>query len=276
MKKFILILSFFTLLNKFVEGQQTVFDETQVLYYSEMAGGVILHTSGLGINFLYAKNITAFRRQVYEAELVGMKHEREIKTLSDVNNIRGYFYGKQNSLTILRTSFGKQNTFIPKQNLKGVAISSDFNYGISHGFAKPVYLAIGYSDDRPNLIFDEIRDEKYDPQRHFPDNILGRASIFKGLDEIKYYPGLYLKYGLNFEYSHDSDFIKAIEVGATIDAFYKEIPIMAFNANQQVFYSFYFNFIYGKRKTAGELRQKKQKKPKLKPESEEPYPSNNQ
>ena len=250
-------------------AQQTVFEETQVLYFSEMAGGLILHTSGWGLNFYYAENITGFKRRVYEAELVGMKHEREIKTLSDFNNIRGYFYGKQNTLTILRTSMGIQNTFLPKQSLKGVAVSYDINYGISHGIAKPVYLSIAYSNDQPSYVIDEIRDERYDPERHFPDNILGRASFFKGFNKLSYYPGLFLKLGLNFEYSNESDLIKAIETGVTLDAFYKEVPMMAFNDNQQFFYSFYVNILYGKRKTAGEVKEKKSRRNQGKPQEME-------
>jgi hypothetical protein len=242
-----------------LRAQQTVFEETQVLYASEMAGGVILHTRGLGVNFLYAKNLSGFRRVMYEAELVGMKDPREIKTLSDYNNIRGYFYGKLNTLTILRTSVGIQNTFIPKQSIRGVAISYDMSYGISHGFVKPVYLSIAYSNDKPSFVIDEIRDERYDPDRHFPDKILGRASYFKGYDKFSYYPGLFGKFGLNFERSEDSDVINALEVGVTLDVFLEPIPMMAFNADQRFFYTFYVNLLFGKRKTYGDIKERKQK-----------------
>ena len=118
-----------------LNAQETVFEETRVLYASEMAGGLILHTSGWGLNYYYAKNLTGFTKRVYtKLNLVGMKHEKEIKTLSDFHNIRGYFYGKMNSLTILRTSIGIQKTFLPKQSIRGVAVSLDYNIGISHGF----------------------------------------------------------------------------------------------------------------------------------------------
>ncbi len=40
-------------------------------------------------------------------------------------------------------------------------------------------------------------------------------------------PGLYGKGGFNFEYSKEDKVIHAIEVGAQINAFLKEIPIMA-------------------------------------------------
>jgi len=233
-------------------AQQTVFEETKVLYASEMAGGVILHTSGWGVNYYYAKNLTGFKKMVYEAELVGMKHEKEIKTLSDFHNIRGYFYGKMNSLTILRTSIGIQKTFIPKQSIRGVAISIDYNIGISHGIVKPVYLSVRFSNNEPSQITDEIRDVKYDPDKHYPDNILGRSPIFKGLGDLKYYPGIYGKVGLNFEYSDESDFVKAVEVGLTADAFLRPIPMMAFNKNSQVFAAIYFNFIFGKKRKYGE------------------------
>jgi hypothetical protein len=242
-----------------MRAQQTVFEETQVLYASEMVGGFILHTNGLGINFRYAQNITGFKRTIYEAELVGMKNEREIKTLSDYNNIRGYFYGKLNTLTILRTSAGFQHTFIPKQSIKGVAVSYNVHYGISHGIIKPVYLSIAYSNDKPSFVIDEIRDERYNPERHFPDKILGRASYFKGFDKMSYTPGFFGKFGLNFERSDDSEVINAIEVGVTLDAFLKKIPMMAFNEEQRFFTTFYFNFLFGKRRSYGDIKEKKER-----------------
>ena len=46
-------------------------------------------------------------------------------------------------------------------------------------FVKPVYLSVRFSNNEPSQITDEIRDVRYDPEQHFPDNILGRSPIFQ-------------------------------------------------------------------------------------------------
>ena len=58
----------------------------------------------------------------------------------------------------------------------------------------------------------------------WPQEIYGRASFTKGLNEIKVMPGIYAKGGFNFEYSKEDKVIHAIEVGAQINAFPKRDP----------------------------------------------------
>jgi hypothetical protein len=78
-----------------------------------------------------------------------------------------------------------------------------------------------------------------------PQDIYGRAAFTKGLNEIKVMPGLYAKGGFNFEYSKQDKVIHAIEVGLQINAFPKEIPIMATNTNKAVFFSFFVSYRFG-------------------------------
>ena len=58
-------------------------------------------------------------------------------------------------------------------------------------------------------------------------------------------PGLYAKGGFNFEYSKEDKVIHAIEVGAQVNAFFKEIPIMAINTNKAVFFSLFVSYRFG-------------------------------
>ena len=41
----------------------------------------------------------------------------------------GYYYGKLNTVLVLRTSIGYMKEFIPKQSIKGVSVSYVFNLG---------------------------------------------------------------------------------------------------------------------------------------------------
>ena len=72
--------------------------------------------------------------------------------------------------------------------------------GVSLAFLKPVYLEILYADDITNEFY--VETEKYNPVEHSPSyNIYGRASYFKGFDEMQLQVGSYLKAGFSFEFS---------------------------------------------------------------------------
>ena len=58
-------------------------------------------------------------------------------------------------------------------------------------------------------------------------------------------PGIYAKSGFNFEYSKEDKVIHAIEIGATLSAYLKEIPIMASSDNQFIFFSLFVSYRFG-------------------------------
>ncbi len=230
-------------------GQQTVFEEAQTVYSSENVGGIIFHTSGWGATFYHAKYTSGFTKRLYQIDLVGMKHPKEVKINSSFENGRNFIYGKQYSLTILRTILGFHREFINKQSVKGVSVSQVYNIGISHGLAKPVFLTVGIDTTANQVI---LVDEKYDPEIHTPDNIYGKSSYFTGFSDMKYYPGLFAKFGLNFEYSGVTNSVKSLEAGIALDAFLEPVPIMAKNDNRQFYVTLYFSVLFGGKKFVGE------------------------
>ncbi|HRH37494.1 MAG TPA: hypothetical protein PK760_04070, partial [Flavobacteriales bacterium] len=205
-----------------------------------------IHGDGWGVNFNYAKHRTAADRVLYGVELVGMKHPKEVKSFNPYyQDSRGYFYGKLNALLILRPTIGKKHQITDKIRRSGVELNYVWGIGPSLGFAKPVYLQIT-SDPRDAA----VTIERYDPARHNVQNIYGRASYFMGLGELSFYPGAFARFGLDFEYSGQTTGIKGLEVGMTIDAFGKQIPIMApleGVQNKQFFFEFYLAMQFGKK-----------------------------
>ena len=113
------------------------------------------------------------------------------------------------------------------------------------GILKPVYLQIleptGISGQ-----FD-LSIKRYNPSDHYVDNIYGRAPFTEGLDKLFFRPGGYLKLGVNFEYAPFFEDVKALEVGVIADFYPKEIPIMAYTENKQIFLSFYLTLMYGRK-----------------------------
>jgi hypothetical protein len=222
-------------------------DEVKVLYRNEMSGGLSAHTySGFGLNFRRGKHVTGFKKRVIEGELTYIKDPKEVKTVNPTfDNSKGFYYGKLNSLIVLRCGTGFQNVIYKKPEKSGVEIRYVTMVGVSLGIAKPVYLEILHMTSQQNEY--TLSTERYNPSIHTLDDIYGRAPFFKGFGESTLYPGGYAKLGLNFEYGSYDDDVKAIECGVVVDAYDKIVPIMAYNPNRQVFVAFYINFLYGRK-----------------------------
>jgi hypothetical protein len=221
-------------------------DDVKLLYRNEFTIGGIVHTSGFGFNYRRGWHVTGYKKRILEIEGVNIKHAKEIKTQNPLfENSKGYVYGKLNVLDVLRAGYGFQKELYGKEQRRGVQINLLTMLGASIGLAKPVYLEILQPTSDPQIY--NITTEKYDPAKHFTDNIYGRAPFFKGFEQSKIYPGGYAKLGVSFEYADLDDDIKCIETGATVDVFPKVIPIMANTTNNQVFVNLYINFIWGKK-----------------------------
>jgi hypothetical protein len=175
-------------------------DEVKVLYRNELSGGLSAHTySGFGLNFRRGKHVTGFKKRVIEGELTYIKDPKEVKTVNPTfDNSKGFYYGKLNSLIVLRCGTGFQNVIYKKPEKSGVEIRYVTMVGVSLGIAKPVYLEILHMTSQQNEY--TLSTERYNPSIHTLDDIYGRAPFFKGFGESTLYPGGYAKLGLNFEY----------------------------------------------------------------------------
>lgn len=220
-------------------------EQTKLFYRTFMTGGGTLHSNGMGINFRYGKRKTGFVKHLFAGELVTMKHSKEYKSFNPYfDDSRGFVFGKQNALMVLRPSYGRQRILYTKDAKRGVRISYIIMGGPTVGFVKPVYLEIASSGQVGRVV---VNTERYDPEEHSLDEIFGRAPALTGLDELSVVPGGQVKFGFQFEYAPEDDAIRAVETGIVVDMFSKKVPIMAFADNQQLFYSFYINWQFGKK-----------------------------
>jgi len=219
-------------------------DEKGILYNRVRHIGATLHTNGIGINYRPGKHLTGYSYLMGDFQLMTMRHPKEVKTVnpfSDNNN--GFIYGKANSLLILRTGIGKQKTINAKGDKGGVEISLAGYAGATWGLAKPIYLSIFEFSDTQGV---SETVEPYNPDKHYPDNISGRAGYFKGIGEARLHPGLYSSFLLNLEFGKDQKHMKMIETGASIDVFAKPVQMMAFSPANSYFLTFFIRFLYGK------------------------------
>ena len=229
------------------QGQQSVYDDaSRTLYSKEIYGGPIAHGDGWGIAFRYGKYVTARDRVMYGVDIVSMKHPKEIKSFNPYyQDARGYFYGKLNSMLVIRPTIGRKHRITEKVRKSGVEVNYLWGVGPSLGLLKPVYLQIG----EPSYPYQTIVTERYDPAVHFADNIYGRASWFTGVGEMKLYPGAFGRFAFNFEYAGDNTGVKALEAGVSMDAYGKPVPVMADleddGINKQFFLEFYIALYFG-------------------------------
>jgi hypothetical protein len=228
--------------DKQIEGYDSIAD--RVLLKKEMTGGITIHVLGMGLNFRKGVNKTFFNSRIFEIEGVSMKHPKQVRVVNPYYyNAKSYVYGKLNHVYILRVGYGFKKMLNRKPYWGGVELRLLYMGGLSLAIAKPVYL---YFWD-PTLTF--IKEEKYNPNNpfHSSEYIYGRAPFIDGFGELKVYPGVYAKAGLNFEFGALNSKIRALEAGAVFEYFPIAIPIMAENPAQNFFLTFYINFSIGKR-----------------------------
>ncbi len=217
-----------------------------VLLEKQWSLGALIHSNGWGLKFRRGHNVTALRQFMWELEYSTYKSTKEIRTINPYfADSRSYIYGKINYVSFLRGGIGQQFILNRKPYWGGVQLSVVLYGGFSLGITKPMYLYIiyfnsGYTDY-------EVKEEKYDPELHFADNIYGRGPFLSGILNLGFYPGAYIKTGLDFEFGSQNRRINSLEVGGTLDFSPIPIPIMAYNPKQQFFLTLYLSIMLGKR-----------------------------
>jgi hypothetical protein len=226
-----------------VSAQGDLNDQQKVFFRNERSFAFLLNSDGLGLSFREAKRIDFLNKRLFEIDAGTMKHPKEYKTSNPYTTGTGSFvFGKLNSAFFLRAGIGHQHEIFKKADLGGIAIRYFYSAGPVIGIYKPIYYKVLYPISLTEF---EIREEKFTSSIAVPADIYSRAPFTKGLNETKALPGLYGKFGFNFEYSKEDKVIHAIEVGTQINAFPKKIPIMASNDNKAIFFSFFVSYRFG-------------------------------
>ena len=219
--------------------------EDSIIYSRFRYFGVTFHNLGLGAQARWGKRINVYKNRFFELEIQSIRSWKQLKMVNPyVISSRGYVYGKENYA--FATHFG---IFLDKRlNRKpdienGVGLRWVYGGGLSLGITKPYYLYVIYFDGMYDYF---IQTEKFDPNPGW-DDIYGRAPFTKGLNELSFYPGLYLKTGLNFEYGKKKTKTSALEVGAALDVYPTGLTIMYGDENRMFFPVMYITLTWGNR-----------------------------
>ena len=227
-------------------GQLPAVQKNKVGFKKEVYGGVTMHTSGFGATLSYSKFITYKKKRLLSMDIVSMKHSKEIKIKSFIDqNSKDFVYGKLNGVVFVRPGYGQKYLWYEKLRDKGVNISWHWTLGPSFAFLKPMYLDV--ANILPDGSAATPKQEAYDPEFHNLSNIYGKSKGILGLAETKIVPGGFFKMGLEFEYNDNREIIRAIETGFVIDVFPKKLEIMTYTDNAFIYPTLYINILIGKR-----------------------------
>lgn len=243
MKKLLIIavIFFFGVVSLHAQGELN--EQQKVFFRNEKSFAILLNTDGIGVSYRNAKRIDYLNKRFFEIEFGTLKHPKEYKLSNPYTQSTGNFvFGKLNNVIYLRGSFGRQHELYKKADLGGVAIRYFYEAGPIVAVYKPIYYKVLYLISGNTY---ELKEEKFNSSIALPQEIYSRAAFSKGLDETKIMPGIFVKGGFNFEYSKNDKIIHAIEVGAQINAFAKEIPIMASPDNKAIFFSLFISYRFG-------------------------------
>ncbi|MEI6822420.1 MAG: hypothetical protein WCL51_10815 [Bacteroidota bacterium] len=221
----------------------------KILYTKEKDFFFVLHNEGWGIGYRKGIHKSYKSTRLWELEFVDMSHPKEAKTDNTLfGDANSFVYGQINSVYILRGGIGYKRMLNDKPYWGGVQVSYYYYFGGSLALARPKYLEIiNYSSIvKPNDSY-YLTLERYDPAKHDLSNIYGGGPLFKGFESIKPYPGIYAKFGFNFEFGEYDESIRALEVGTIFDYYFAEIPMMAYNKYPNYFLTVYLSIHFGKR-----------------------------
>ncbi len=235
MKKSITLYLFILFFSFQLFAQGEIDDEKKIFFRNEKSLAFFLFSNGWGGNYRKGKRVSASRKFIWEADINYIKHPKEIKLTVDPYAATRFVYGKLNVPIEFRGSVGFQKRLFRKIDKRGVAIWFVYNAGPTIVLLKPIYYEVAYSDG--------LHIEKFDVNKS--QNIYGRAFFFKGVNEVKIDPGLFLKGTFSFEFSKKDNKVKALEVGAVASAFLNEVEIMAAQ-NSQFLFNIFISYRFGR------------------------------
>jgi hypothetical protein len=221
---------------------------------SEFSGGIKINSDGYGIfldkgwlkggdDFGSENRDKLFNVRVLEFELSERKNPKEKLTSSSSPGVPGlssssYILGKINKFYTAKLGYGNRKLIAGKPEPGTFSLHWVYMGGVSVALLKPYYLQIRGGGD-----------QKYDStNENFinPNSIEGRSSFFKGFNEMKIKPGLYLKTALHIDFSNKRKTLWAMEVGVNAEMYTQKIQEMVWSDPKSIFVNCYAAFSFGK------------------------------
>lgn len=241
-------------------GQNNYDQQKGFIYNKEFATDFRIQNNGYALGIQWGTIHTYKRTSFYYAGMGELKHPQEVRQNRGLpfgagGGFRGYTFGKQNNLIVLRGGVGNKRYLSEKGRIKGVAVAVTYEGGPTIGILKPYYLYLRVQPE--DFLQSYFRSEKYSPENADRflsfEKIFGADSFFKGITEIGVRPGMHAKTALHFDWGAMDEFIKALELGIMADAFFTKMPILVESPqapefqNHLAFINLFLTLQFGKR-----------------------------
>jgi len=247
MKKLYLLFLFISFSLVVSAQGELIEEEDEIFYENERTYAVTVRTNGWGVDYRYGRRIDGYRKRLFSFEFATLKHPRELR----ISNFYGlsndrFVYGKLNNIYTLKGSYGFQKEMYGKRDKNGLSIRYFYLLGATVSIIKPIYYEINYNT--------YIKTERFNYNLHQPYNIVGTASFLKGINEIKFSPGVFAKYGYSFEFGKKIDRVNALDLGLMIEGYLLPIKILGvddsnrnlIDDNNHLFFALFFSYRFGK------------------------------
>jgi len=221
----------------------------------EFSGGIKINTDGYGFfltkgwlkggeNYGSENRDRIFNVRLVEFELDERKHSKEKMSTNTPGIIsfggNSYILGKVNKFYTAKLGYGNRKLIAGKPEPGTFSIHWVYVGGFSAALLKPYYLKVrGQGEVKYN-------NDSLDVSFISPNLIEGRAPFFKGINEIKFVPGLYLKTAMHIDFSNTRKTLWALEVGANAEFYTQKIEQMVYSDPKSMFFNFYAALSFGK------------------------------
>ncbi|MCS7076054.1 MAG: hypothetical protein NZ455_05070 [Bacteroidia bacterium] len=174
-----------------------------------------------------------------------IKHPKELRYRSYLEESNTFILGKLNYFTILQTTVGIQRTLLTTSFLNQVNVHAGIGIGPSVGILTPYYLDIYITQVNGNPVTPYTVQEPFNPARHNTTNIYGSSGYFTGLNKSKLKAGLGTRIQIQADIEDGRHFVRGFMFGLQSDVFTKPIPMM-YNAKQyQAFHGLFLGILLG-------------------------------
>ena len=241
-----------------VEVLEDLIHDTELQVYKQRSYFGQIHSGGFGLGYRFGNIQSITKYNFQEFEFLQLRHPKAERRpgWNFVGSPRRYIYGGMNQLFALRYGLGTQRTLNEKPYWGGIQVDYLVSVGGVLGLAIPQYLGILYPKN-PEPPFGEnpwrVEVQKFNPDSsahmgNGPGLINGMGPMFKGLFDLRPYPGIYAKLAFNFDFGNYQERVSALEVGAMVDVFPIPVPMMATHRKNHFFANFYVAYHFGRRR----------------------------
>lgn len=193
--------------------------------------------------------------RIFQVELSEIKHTKEKKAQGDLaayageGDARPFIFGKVNNFYALKLGYGLRKMIAGKPEQGNVSIHWVGVVGLSLGMLKPYYVD-AYVQQWPSGQLSQQSITYTDTTKFSFLNrgyIIGSSGFTKGLNEMKFVPGIHAKTGLHFDFAASKTTKLAIETGINMELYTQNIILMANQKATPFLFNVYTSLQFGKR-----------------------------